>query len=342
MRGKPPVSAPHGAERNAMPHRDRRLVVSALVAVLAALFVPTMAGAASPVLEFVLPEGKPPVSFMADGGEVDAQMFGFQSHVHCAASQGEGEIVGPRSTLSKYVFTGCVTQGGSDGGAKCKSTGANEEEIRTGQIEAELVYIDQAKHEVAMLLDPSGGTYIAFECGGESAEGMGPFLAPVDPLNKVASSFTATLSQSGSLQAPDEYENGKGERVQAVPMGIRGSSGLITTGVELAFTVHPSRPLEIRAITSAEIEVKQREEAAAAAQKRKDEEAATAKHHEEEVAARKAAEEAAKRKQLKQKALTRGQLLARALKRCAKEPKRKRAACRARAHKKYGHKVKPH
>jgi hypothetical protein len=34
--------------------------------------------------------------------------------VQCAHSHGEGEIVGPRSTLSQYVFTGCVAhEGGS-------------------------------------------------------------------------------------------------------------------------------------------------------------------------------------------------------------------------------------
>jgi hypothetical protein len=91
-----------------------------------------------------------PVSFISDGGEVTAEMTGFDTVVHCTGSHGEGEITGPRSTVSSYVFTGCETQGGTDGGHKCKSEGANEEEITTAMIEAELVYIDQAKNEVGV------------------------------------------------------------------------------------------------------------------------------------------------------------------------------------------------
>lgn len=321
-----------------------RLVAGLIAALVALLLAAATATAASPVLEFAVSAGGLPVAFTTQGESVDAQMAGFESIVHCSASQGEGEITGPRTALSKYVFTGCVTQGGSDGGAKCKSEDANAEEIRTGQEEAELVYIDQAKREVAVLLDPKGGTYIAFECGGESAEGRGPFLAPVGPIDEETTVFSATLSQANSLQTPDEYENAKGERLQAVPMGQRGSSGLVTTGVELAFTIHTSRSLRILAISAAEVQAKQLEEEAirAAAQKRQEEEAAAAKRHEEEAAARRAAEEAAKHKQAKKKPLTRGQLLARALKRCNKEPKRKRARCRAKAHRQYGHKGKPH
>jgi hypothetical protein len=137
------------------------------------------------------------------------------------------------------------------GGHKCKSEGAeNEEEITTGPIDAELVYIDQARREVGVLLNPSDGVYIAFECGGESAEGQGPFLAPVSPIDQEATSFTATLNQLDSVQTPDEYENEKGERLQAIPTGRRGTNEFVPTGVEAAFTVHPSAPGEIRAITA--------------------------------------------------------------------------------------------
>lgn len=64
------------------------------------------------------------------------------------------------------------------------------------------MYIDQAKHEVGMLLNPDGGIYMNFECGGESVEAIGPFLSPVGPINKEATSFTATLSQSDGVQTP--------------------------------------------------------------------------------------------------------------------------------------------
>ncbi|HXS47412.1 MAG TPA: hypothetical protein VN756_08110, partial [Solirubrobacterales bacterium] len=195
--------------------------------------------------------------------------------VHCAAAHGEGEIIGPRSTLSEYVFTGCVaTKGGST--ANCQSELLNTGVIETGTIEADLVYIDQAKHEVGMLLNPSGGVYMTFKCGGELVEARGPFLAPVGSLNTQTTSFTASLSRSGATQTPNEYENAIGEKRKAVPMGEWEGHPLATTGVELSFAIHTSASLEIKAITAAEIEAKQHEEEAAAAKKRQEEEAKTA------------------------------------------------------------------
>ncbi|HST32910.1 MAG TPA: hypothetical protein VLJ80_05250 [Solirubrobacteraceae bacterium] len=268
---------------------------SASAILLLAMLLPGGASAASPVLEFVVPGHGLPVGFATESGPVNAEMVGFSSLVHCAASHGEGQITGPRSAISEYRFTGCVTEVGSH--QTCQTKGAQEEEITTGPIEAELVFIDQATHQVGMLLDPSGGTYIAFECGGESAEGRGPFLAPVSPANQEAASFTAILSQSGSAQTPGEYETLTGEKRQAIPMGRHGSSPLVTTGVEATFTVRPSSPVEIKAIAAVEVLAeeharqvgeearKHEEEASAVAAARRIQEEAAVKKHEEEVAA---------------------------------------------------------
>jgi hypothetical protein len=331
-----------------------RVVALVALAALVLLAVPAGASATSPVLEYVTPGHSLPVSFITEGGAVNAEMTGFSSLVHCAASYGEGEITGPRSTVSEYRLTGCVTEGGSH--QKCKSEGAQEEEIITGPIEADLVYLDQAKREVAMLLNPGGGTYMSFECGGESAEGRGPFLAPVSPLDKEATTFTATLSQSAGAQTPSEYEGPAGERLKAVPEGKRGTDELVTTGVESTITVHTSVPVEIKTMTIEEVEAKQHEEEAAAkkhqeeeaaAKKHQEEEAAAKKHQEEEAVAKRQQEEAAAQKEREEEARkhkakrpTRAQLLAKALRQCKKEPKRRRARCVAQAHRKYGPKVK--
>ncbi len=232
-----------------------RLCGVVMAAAMALALAPAGASAASPTLEFLAPGHSLPVSFTTESGAVTAEMAGFEDLVHCTASQGEGEITGPRSTVSKYRFTGCVA-GGSE---KCKSEGANEEEITTGPIDGDLVYIDQAKQQVGILLNPGGGTYMSFECGGESAEGQGAFLAPGSPINREATSFTATLSQLDSVQTPDEYENEKGEPLQAIPTGKRGSQKLVPTGVEAVFTIHPSVPIEVKVVTKQEIEAKQRE-----------------------------------------------------------------------------------
>jgi hypothetical protein len=318
-------------------------LIAALV--LALTVLPAHAKAASPVLEFVSPGNSFPISFEAEGGEVSARLAEFDPIVECSGSEGEGEITGPRSTLSSYVFTGCKAHdpGGPEDGNKCKSEDANAGEIRSQTIEADLVYIDQAKHEVAMLLNPDEGVYMNFECGGESVKASGSFLSPVDPTNKIANSFTAILRRSGASQLPSEYENANGEKRQAIPMGQKGTDPPDKTGVELSFTITPSVPLEIKAITAAEVEAKQHEEeaAAAAAKKHQEDEAAAKKHQEEETAAKKRQEEeaalTAKKHQEEAEAKARKRHLTKALKQCKKvKPGQKRARCVKRAKKKYG------
>jgi hypothetical protein len=176
--------------------------VGGLIAVLALTLTAAHAKAASPVLEFVAPGTAFPIAFTANGGPVTAELAGFATVVHCTDSEGDGAIIGPRSTISDYVFTGCKAQGGSENGAECKSEGAGAEEIIAESIEADLVYINQAKHEVGMLLNPDGGVYMNFKCGGELVEASGPFLSPVSPINQKVTSFTATLSQSDAVQTP--------------------------------------------------------------------------------------------------------------------------------------------
>jgi flagellar biosynthesis GTPase FlhF len=324
---------------------------------MALLIVPAGASAASPKLEFVASGHTLPVPFTAEGGALTAEMAGFKILVQCTASHGEGEITGARSTMSHYQFTGCEA-----GGAKCKSANAAEKEIDTGSIEGDLVYIDQARGEVGILLNPLGETYIKFTCGGESAEGKGSFLAPVSPINEASTSFTATLNQVDSVQIPDEYENEKNERVQAIPTGQRGGNPFLPTGVKLAMTVHPAVPIEIKAVSSQEMQTTQQEEeiqqlqatvkkleealeqdeaqAKQAAQETKKHEgeanaaiaAAVKKQQEAEAAAKKAQEEL----NTLRASLTRAQSLAHALRRCEKQSKSQRVRCVANAQKRYG------
>ncbi len=352
-----------------------------MLAVIALLLVPAGASAASPVLEFVVQgHSLSEVSFTTTGGELSAQMAGFETLVHCTASHGEGEITGPRSTVSKYQFTGCSAEG-----PKCKS-GANAEEITTGPIVGDLVYIDQAKEEVGILMNPGGGTYIKFECGGTPAEGRGSFLALVNPVNQEATSFTATLSQSNSVQTPDEYEGEKGEPLYAFPTGEKEGNPFVPTGVESTFTIHSNLPGEIKAVTTQDIEAEQHEEEAEKQDEAllKQEEtlkkqeatlkkqeavlkgveehanqlAEEAKRHEAELNAQIAAikkrqqeataeaekdqqEVIATKKQLEEsKSLAQAKLLKKALEQCKTKPKNRRAQCKARAEKKYGSKAK--
>jgi len=200
--------------------------------------------AATPAPEFVVPGHVLPVGFSVEGGTVIAQLAGFETVVRCSSSRGEGQITGPRSTVSSYRFTGCETEKGSDGGQECKSAGAEPHEIVVGPIEGDLVYTDFAHEAVAVLLNPKGGVYISFQCGGEFVEGSGAFLSKVGPVNTEASSFTATLTQSDGSQTPDEYE-GEGGTVKVLPIGKRGSHEAVPTAVEMTTTVHTEDPVLI-------------------------------------------------------------------------------------------------
>lgn len=312
----------------------------ASIAMLAAAIAPAEASAASPVLEFVAPGPAFPIGFEAEGGEVTAVLDGFGEEVRCAHSEGEGEVTGPRSTESDYVFTGCKTDSG--GGHPCQSEGASSEEIVAEEIEADLVYLDQAKHEVAMLLNPSGGVYMNFKCGKEEVEALGSFLSPVDPVNQLVTSFTAKLERLEAEQIPREYEGSDGEGLEAIPTGVRESEpNPATTGVELAFTILTEAPLEIKAVSREEVEARQRDEEAAA--KKRDEEAAAKKRQEEEAAAQKRQEEEAaakKRREIKRAQAKRRRMhahLHKALTQCRKlGSKHRRVRCERRVKRKYG------
>lgn len=290
--------------------------VVVLTAALVPAVVAAQAKAATPILEFSSASAFP-ITFTADGGQVTAAMTGFDAEVHCNASHGAGTITGPRSTVSTYTFTECETLGGTKGGESCQSAGAEPNEIRSGPIQANLVFIDQARREVGMVLNPFGGTYLDFKCGGESVKALGSFLSPVGPVNQPATAFTASLGRLGTMQIPNEFEGVAGERLKAIPTGEREGQPAAATGVSLSFTIHPSAALTIKAVTAAEIEAKQREEAA---KKRQEEEAAAKKLREEEKA----------RKALERKRLVK------ALNQCRKlDSKHKRTRCENRAKRKH-------
>ncbi len=316
--------------------------VLGLIAVLVLAAGATGASAASPVLEFSSPLGFP-VGFTAEGGPVSAALSNFDTEVHCTGSRGEGTITGPHTARSSYVFTGCEAVGAEVNGAHCSSEGANEDEIRTPPIEAELVFIQQEKLEVGMLLAPDGDLYMSFECGGQSVEALGPFLSPVGPINHEDTSFTASLGRLGAVQFPVEYEAAPDARGLAVPTAIREGHEPGTTGVELSFAIHTGMPLTVRAISAAEVEARQRDEEAAAQRRHDDEEAAKAaaaarKHGEEEATKRRLEEEAAKRREEKRaKANARARQLSKALKQCRKSgSSRRRVRCEHRAKKRFG------
>lgn len=319
--------------------------VLTVVAVAVGAIGAASASAATPVLEFKPgPLASFPIEFETEGGGVTAVLSNYDHEVHCAGSEGFGEITGPRSAIGVYFFFGCeATSGG--GPVSCQSEEAEEPgEIETEVVDADLVFIDQAKHEVGMLLAPNGETYMSFECAGDEVEAVGPFLSPVGPLNQEANVFTASLGRVGAIQVPAEYEGPNGEGLPAVPTALRLGEIPGTTGVELNFEIFTAAPLTVRAITAADQEAKQREEEAAAKKKQDDEEAAKAaaakKKQDEEAAAaakKRGEEEAAAKTKLEAEQAKAKKQRAKALKQCRKSSpsKQKRVSCERRAKKRF-------
>ncbi len=319
--------------------RGRFVGVVALVAAALACAVPAaQAAPAAPLLEFVAPSF--PVGFTAEGGAVTAVLGNFDTVVHCDHSQGSGQITGPRSTLSSYVFTGCGTEGGGAGGRECSSAGPAPEEIRSGQIEADLVFVNQFTRQAGMLLDPRGGVYLSFECGAEPVKAIGPFLSPVGPIDEVSQTFTAVLDRVGSTQVPDQYEGPTGEPLAAVPTGQRGAEAPSSSGVELAFDIHTAVPIEVRALSAADVELARlTDELTTLATKNRAEEAAHAaaeKKAKDEATAREAAERKLREEQAvatKERAQRRTK---ERLRKCRKlKPGRTRTKCEEKAKKKF-------
>lgn len=299
------------------------------------------------MLEFSSPGHAFPIEFEAEGASLNARLGEFDRIVECTGSEGFGEVTGPRTTFSAYAFTGCEAEmiGGGGSNLECESEEAEEpKEILSEVIEAEPVYLNQANHEVAMLLNPGGGVYMEFECGANLIVASGPFLAPVTPVNQLGTSFTAVLKRSGNGQIPNEYEDLNGVKHQAIPKAVVSGEAPDDSGVELTFAIEPVVPLEIKAVSKEEVEAKQRAEDEAAAKKRQDEEAAKAaaeKKHQEEEAAKAAAAKKLQEEQLRQKeqaqAKKRAEHRAKALKQCRKlKTSQKRSRCKTRVKKKYG------
>lgn len=334
--------------------------VAALVAALVLTIAPTGAQAATPILEFASPGHSFPIPFETEGSNIEARLNNYDRIVECDHAHGHGEVTGPTSTVSSYVFTGCQAEviGGGGTPLKCASEFSAEEEIKSAMIDAEPVYLDQADHKVAMLLNPAGGVYMEFACEGPVIKASGSFLAPVDPVNQLASSFTTKVERNGTGQIIKEYEDLNGVKHTATPIGQVGSESPANNGIALEMAIAPSSPLEIKAISRGEVETKQRADEEAAAKKKQEEDAAKAaadKKRQEEQAAKDAAakklqeEEAAKQLQVellqKQRAQAkkRTQQRIKALKQCRKlKTSEKRTRCETRVKKKFSAPKKAH
>jgi hypothetical protein len=267
------------------------ITAMAIAAMAVALMAP-VAGANTPaVLEYV--SAKPlPVEFTGASGAVTVEDEGGTGALHCVASSSKGEIVGPRQAILESVYTECSTEAEGKTFA-CQSSGASAGEIKTGALETELVYIDKAEEKIGMVLNPKGGKYVAYECGGIPAEGRGSIISSITPVNQATTSFTQVFSQSHGAQVPAEYETANGEKHKAIAEGSVEGFSVGTTGTEATNTTKTVEPLEIK--VEPEKQSEEKHEESSNVKKQEEEAAATKKRQEEETAKKRAEEEAAKK-----------------------------------------------
>jgi hypothetical protein len=190
---------------------------------------------------------------------------------------------------------------------------------------------------------------------GQTSATLNATVNPDSVLTECKFEYGTTKSYSASV--PCALSPGSGESPVAVSASLTGLSAgttyhfrVVAEGMGVAATFGEDKTFrteESSQNTEEEANRKRLEEeaaTAAAAKKHQEEEAAAAaakKHQEEEAAAaKKRQEEEEAKAKAANKPPTKAQLLAKALKACKKQPKKKRAKCEATARKKYGSKNK--
>jgi hypothetical protein len=156
---------------------------------------------------------------------------GFKTKVFCKGETSSGEVTGPKTNVaSKIVFTGCEVSSG----AKCRTFGAAEGEVRWNDVEGQLVvekfgYNKEkkaavpARNKVANEYTPKGQEFFTqFECGSLTVQVKGHVLSPVTA-NIMLNATTVKFTALGGNQKPEH-----------VALSINTETGQETFGPELS------------------------------------------------------------------------------------------------------------
>lgn len=235
-----------------------RWIVLAALAVFALSGVAASSAAATETLSFVPQSPKFPVKVTVKGGEV---LFTEESISYgCSSVTGEGEITSHKAAKIKFTFKHCFSV---QLGLECKSSGAAKEEIKTGNLPVQLVYISKAKHEAALDINyqvpseefppPPHNQLASWECG--LVSGMGArwsIIGAVTPVNTSTLSHTVKLAQSSpGIQKPTKYETEEAKTYEAFPElnllgGTKYFQGSVTDELEVT-SVAGQGTVEIKA-----------------------------------------------------------------------------------------------
>jgi len=133
-----------------------------------------------------------------------------KSQIRCAASTSHGEYTGTKSATLGLTLTGCKL---TSGGEACQSSGSAAGEITAAGLKATLGFIQDIDQEGEVLAsvgwdlqhEPS---IISGECGSAKRALVvtGSVIAPISPVEKMASAYTLKLTQTGGKQVPESFE----------------------------------------------------------------------------------------------------------------------------------------
>jgi hypothetical protein len=185
-------------------------------------------------------------TFTATAGKLKLETVG-KAVINCVAATGAGEYTGTKTATASLKLTGCQR---ADTKASCQSAGAAAGEIVTSQLEGELGFIeDEYEGEqlnVSVGLDlKRQPSLLTAECGGSPVSVSGSVIAPIGPVDKMASSFTLKFKATGGKQIPEAFEEKPNDTlVSTIGGGPPEQTGLTGTG-----KLTNGEKLEIRAAT---------------------------------------------------------------------------------------------
>jgi hypothetical protein len=166
-----------------------------------------------------------------NAGEEEALFLGQNLSVECSSEHNAGEANGKNGVANVSVtFRGCLLLGA----VPCQNTSVAEE-IRVNTLTGSLGYINKAKHEVGVLLQPAlkKGTFAVFGClegvittvvgQGSKKEGVAylpkgggdGIVSPITPVNTMTNSFTQEYTVNENLENVPQLEGSKTYKLES-------------------------------------------------------------------------------------------------------------------------------
>jgi hypothetical protein len=137
-------------------------------------------------------------SFTGEGGRVELSTAA--GTIECKTNTSTGEITGTQTSLQRFVFTPCETQG-----ERCQSSGEPEGQINTTELIGTLVAAGGT--EVDTRFEPNeGGTVVEFDCTGIAfVRVSGQISAEIEPSDEMTTTTTETFREQIGQDWSDEF-----------------------------------------------------------------------------------------------------------------------------------------